>query len=96
MVGPENFATIVLPAITEFALPRSLAQKILQIGQKLLVFDPAQGQWALNQPAATHFALVLLDNDAAAAALWLSQLQNDYNAYVNDAVEQGEHLAFIP
>jgi hypothetical protein len=96
MVKPEDFATVVLPAETRFVLPRNLAQKIVQLGQKLLVFDPVRGQWALNQPAASQIALVLFDDDELAASAWTNELERDYNKYVKDAVEKGDELAIIP
>lgn len=94
MSNAKDFATVVLPAVTQFELPRPLARKLLDLGMRLLVHDNASGKFIAG-PNAEKVATALLDDDAVEGKKWVGELVAEYNAYVDGAIGAGGATTFF-
>jgi hypothetical protein len=94
MSTTPDFATVVLPAVTQFELPRPLARKLLDLGMVLLEHDKATSKFKAGQKAKA-IVLAMLDNDDAAATTWLDELVRQYNEYVEGAIGGGGATTFF-
>lgn len=96
MSTTQDFASVVLPATTQFELPRTLARKLLDLGNLLLVHDKPTAQFKAG-PKAKAIALAVWDQDEPAATAWLNELVTEYNDYVEEAIkDSGATTFFIP
>lgn len=96
MSTTQDFASVVLPATTQFELPRNLARKLLDLGNLLLVHDKLAAGFKAG-PKAKDIALAIWDQDDGAATAWLNELVTEYNDYVEKAIkDDGATTAFIP